>query len=71
MMTDASKKMIDDFIAKQDTDPRVPRALSEADVIELALHLLTLADGVPLTIPLLPVYNFAVARFRKERGEIT
>ena len=63
----ASRKLLDEFIAKQDLDKNVPLALSEADVIELALRLLTIADGSPLTMPLEPIYNLAVAQFRLTR----
>ncbi len=66
-ISQVSQRLLDDFIAKQDADTRVPRALSEADVIELALHLLTIANDTPMSMPLQPVFNLAVARFEYER----
>lgn len=63
----ASRELLDQFIAKQDLDKRVPQALSDADVIELALRLLIIADRSPLNMPLEPIYNLAVAQFRMTR----
>ncbi len=67
MINEISRTLLDDFIAKQDADPRVPRALNETDVIELALRLLTIADDSPLNMPLQPIYNLAVAQFEMSR----
>lgn len=33
MMNEASKKLVDDLVAKFDTDSNVPRAFSENDVV--------------------------------------
>lgn len=67
MINEVSRKLLDDFIAKTDADPNLPKALTDEDIIELALHLLSLADGTPMSMPLYPVYNLAVARFRLTR----
>jgi hypothetical protein len=71
MINDASRKLLDEFIAKQDTNPQVPRAFSDADVIELALRLLTIAERSPLQMPLLPIFNLAVAEFEMSRKKLS
>lgn len=67
MVNEASRKLLDEFIAKQDTNPQVPRALSDADVIELALRLLTVAERSPFNMPLEPIFMLAVAEFEHYR----
>lgn len=62
-----SRTLLDEFIAKQDVNPHVPRAFSEADVIELGLRLLTIANKSPLNMPLGPVFNLSVAEFEIAR----
>jgi hypothetical protein len=65
-LTKKSREMLDDFIAKQDVDERVTHALADEDVIELALYLLVLMNETPMSVPIQPVFNLAVARWLLE-----
>ncbi len=67
MINAISQHLIYDFIAQQDADPKVPRVLSEEDVIELALRLLTNVNNAHPDAPLPKVLLFTLMQFEEAR----
>lgn len=58
-----AQRLLDNLIAKQDTDERVPRTFTEADMLELALIVLTNMNSYPLDYQGQHIIGLSVAQF--------
>lgn len=52
-----------------DKDPNAPRAFTEGEVVELALHILETTVKCPKHLPLYLPFNAGVAYFEQEREQ--
>ncbi len=62
-LTAKAREILDDLLHKMDTDKRINRTYTKAQMIEIALRLLAVANVVNLDTPVGLVMGFILAEF--------
>lgn len=65
-LTPKARQILDDMLSKTDTDQRVNRLFTEADMVEMALRVLKIANETAIGSPII---GLAVCQFELDRTE--